>query len=121
MRKFQNHGNKGIIVKIPKKGDLTECGNWRGITLTSVPSKVFGRVIIDRIRDGVDKKLRKEQAGFRRGRSTVEQFFILRNIIEQVAEWQSTLNITFVDFEKAFDSVHRESLWKIHGKLWNPI
>ena len=32
----------GLIIKIPKKGDLTEWGNWRGITLTSVPSKVFG-------------------------------------------------------------------------------
>ena len=31
----------GLIVKIQKKGDLTEYGNWRGITLTSVPSKVF--------------------------------------------------------------------------------
>ena len=111
---------QGLIVKIPKKGDLTKCGNWRGITLTSVPSKVFGRVIIDRIRDGVDNKLRKEQAGFRRGRSTVEQIFILRNIIEQVAEWQSTLYITFVDFEKAFDSVHRESLWKIMASYGIP-
>ena len=103
----------GIIVKIPKKGDVTECGNWRGITLISVSCKVFGRVIIDRIRNGVDNKLRKEQAGFRRERSTVEQIFILRNIIEQVAEWQSTLYIIFVDFEKVFHSVHRESLWKI--------
>ena len=57
---------------MPKKGDLTECGNWRGITLTSVPSKVFGRVLIDRIRDGVNSKLRDEQAGFRSGRGTVE-------------------------------------------------
>ena len=45
---------QGLIVKILKKGDLTECGNWRGITLTYVPSKVFGRVLIDRIRDGVN-------------------------------------------------------------------
>ena len=81
---------------------------------------MFGRVIIDRIRDGVDNKLRKEQAGFRRGRSTVEHIFILRNIIEQVAEWQSTLYITFVDFEKAFDSVHRESLWKIMASYGIP-
>ena len=101
------------IFKIPKKGDLTECGNWRGIILTAVPSKVFGRVLIDRIRDGVNSKLRDEQAGFRSGRGTVEHTFILRNIIEQVVEWQATLYITFVDFEKAFDSVHRESLWKI--------
>ena len=70
-------------------------------------------MLIDRIREGVNSKLRDEQAGFRQGRSTVEQIFILRNIIEQVVEWQSTLYITFVDFEKAFDSVHRESLWKI--------
>ena len=104
---------QGLIVKLPKKGDLTECGNWRGITLTSVPSKVFGRVIIDRIKEGVDNMLRDEQAGFRSGRGTVEQIFILRNIVEQVVEWQATLYITFVDFEKAFDSVHRESLWKI--------
>ena len=104
---------QGLIVKIPKKGDLTECGNWRGITLTSVPSKAFGRVLIDRIRDGVNSKLRDEQAGFRSGRGTVEHIFILRNIIEQVVEWQATLYITFVDFEKAFDSVHRESLWQI--------
>ena len=69
-----------VIVKIPKKGDLTECGNWRGITLISVPSKVFERVLIDRIRDGVNNKLRDEQAGFRSGRGTVEQV-ILRNII----------------------------------------
>ena len=71
------------------------------------------RNYFDRIRDGVNSKLRDEQAGFRSGRGTVEQIFILRNIIEQVVEWQATLYITFVDFEKAFDSVHRESLWKI--------
>ena len=38
---------------------LQECENWKGITLTSVPSKVFGRVLIDRIRDGVNSKLRE--------------------------------------------------------------
>ena len=102
----------GLIVNVPKKGELTECGNWRGITLTSFPSKVFGRVLIERIRDGVNSKLRDEQACFGSGRGTVEHIFILRNIIEQVVEWQATLYITFVDFEKAFDSVHQESLWK---------
>ena len=69
---------QGLIVKIPKKGDLTDCGNWRGITLTSVPSKVFGRVLIDRIRDGVNSKLRDEQAGFRSGRGTVEHIFLTK-------------------------------------------
>ena len=109
-----------MIVKIPKKGDLTESGDWRGITLTSVPSKVFGTVLIDSIIDGVNSKLRDELAGFRSGRGTGDHIFILRNIIEQEVEWQATLYITFVDFEKAFDSVHRQSLWKIMGSYGFP-
>ena len=40
------------------------------------------------------------------------QIFTLRNI-EQCTEWQWQLHIRFVDFEKAFDSIHRDSLWHI--------
>ena len=76
-----NNWKKGIIVKIPKKGDIKECKNWRGVTLLPVISKIFGRVVINRIKKGVDKILRKEQAGFREKRGTTEQIFILRNII----------------------------------------
>ena len=104
---------KGLIVKIFKKGDLRECNNWKGVTLLPVISKIFCRMMLERIKIGIDKKLRKEQAGFRSKRSTTEHIFILRNILEQANEWRAGLYIHFVDFEKAFDSVHRESLWNI--------
>nr|XP_034311369.1 uncharacterized protein LOC117684225 [Crassostrea gigas] len=55
----------GIIIKLPKRGDKTECNNWRGITLLPTISKVFTRVLLDRVKHQVDAKLRKEQAGFR--------------------------------------------------------
>ena len=79
----------------------------------SIPAKVMGRVIVDRMKKGVDAQLRREQAGFRSGRSTLEHIFTLRNIIEQTVEWNSNLYVCYVDFEKAFDSIHRETLWKI--------
>lgn len=104
---------KGLIVKIFKKGDLRDCNNWRGVTLLPVISKIFCRMLLERIKRGVDKELRKEQAGFRSKKSTTEQIFILRNILEQANEWRVGLYVHFVDFEKAFDSVHRESLWNI--------
>ena len=66
-----------------------------------------------RIRDTVDKILREEQAGFRPKRGTIEQLFILRNIIEQSYEWNSNIYMIFVDFQKALDSIHRETLWRI--------
>jgi hypothetical protein len=47
-----------------KKGDLTECSNWRGITSLSTPSKVLGNIIIEQIKEVLDEKLRKEQAAW---------------------------------------------------------
>ena len=43
----------------------------------------------------------------------MEQIVVLRNIVEQVVEWNSSLYLCFVDYEKAFDSIHRSTLWKI--------
>ena len=64
----------GLIIRLPKKGNLVECGNWRGITLLPVAAKVLGKVIITRIRDTVDTRLRQEQAGFRRGRGQLSRY-----------------------------------------------
>lgn len=104
---------KGVIIKLPKKGDLGDCNNQRGITLFSLTSKVFRRIILQRITTAVEDILRQEQAGFRKGKSCVYHIFVLRQILEQSWEWNSTLYAVYVDFEKAFDSFHRESLWKI--------
>ena len=80
--------HRGLIVKMPKKGDLTQCNNPRGayLTLMVLAAKVLGRIIITRIQDGIGNKQRQEQASFRKGRGTTEQIFILRNIFEQYIE-----------------------------------
>ena len=103
----------GLIVKIPKKGNLSDCQNWRGIQLLSIPSKILTRIILERIRGAVDAVLREEQAGFRAGRSCTDQIATLRIIIEQSIEWQSPLYINFVDYRKAFDMVDRSTIWSI--------
>ena len=56
-RKYQKIGVKdSVIVKLPKRGNLADCDNWRGITLIPVIMKIFGSAIINRIRVGVDNK-----------------------------------------------------------------
>ena len=102
----------GLIFKLPKKGDLGDCNNWRGITLLSLTSKVFSRIVFSRL-IVLEKDLRPQQAGFRPGRSCSDHIFTLRQILEQSKEWNTPLYINFIDLEKAFDSIHRESLWKI--------
>ncbi|PVD27221.1 hypothetical protein C0Q70_12376 [Pomacea canaliculata] len=98
----------GLIFKLPKKGDLGDCNNWRGITLLSLNSKVFSKIVLSRLTATLEKDLRPQQAGF-----CSEHIFILQQIVEQSNEWNRLLHINFVDLEKAFYSIHLESLWKI--------
>ena len=50
---------EGYLIKLPKKGYLRECRNWRGIKLLSGAGKVLERLTVV-----VDKRLLDEQAGF---------------------------------------------------------
>jgi hypothetical protein len=71
--RFPKGWKEGVIVKIPKKGDYRNCNNWRGITLLVIISKVFIRIILDRISGPLETEIRKEQAGFRPNRSCIDQ------------------------------------------------
>jgi hypothetical protein len=104
---------EGYLIKLPKKGDLSNYANYRGITLLSVPGKVLSRILLNRMMNAVESQLRDQQGGFRKDRSCTDQIATLRIILEQSLEWNSSLYINFLDYEKAFDSVYRGSLWKL--------
>ena len=70
-------------------------------------------MILKRIDKAIDIKLRDEQAGFRPNRGCIDHIFTIRNIIEQSIEWQSKTILNFIDFQKAFNSINRDHLWKI--------
>jgi len=48
---------EGLLIKILKKGDLSNCNNWRGITLLSILSKILTRIIVNRIQNTVEQHL----------------------------------------------------------------
>lgn len=48
-RKKPSEWETGIIVSVPKRGDLRGYGNWRDITITGVVLKVFSLVLVNRI------------------------------------------------------------------------
>lgn len=75
----------GLLVKLSKKGDLSCCENWRGLSLLPIASKIFCRVILNIMKDAVDKVLRNEQAG-RYSRNSTDQIATLRIIAEQSVE-----------------------------------
>ena len=102
-----------LIIPIPKKGDLTKTDSYRGIALTSIPGKTLNRMILNRIKVGMEGILRRNQNGFRKGRSCASHILALRRILEGAREKNLEAVMTFIDFRKAFDSVHRGILMKI--------
>ena len=85
----------GLILKIPNKGYISVCDNLRGISLISIPSKLFCHVNLNRIR--MDQKIREEQTGFRAGRGISDHIFVLRNIFQQCIDRKAPLFVNLVD------------------------
>ena len=104
---------EGCILPFPKKGDLSLATNYRGITLTPIAAKIYNSMLLNRIQPEVEKVLRRNQNGFRNNRSTVGQSLTVRRIIEGVKANNLAAVILFVDFSKAFDSIHRGKIAEI--------
>ena len=70
-KRIPDDWNEATIIGIPKKGALNDYNNWRGITLLSIPTKILAKIIINRLSNVVDSRLREEQAGFRKGKGYI--------------------------------------------------
>jgi hypothetical protein len=98
-------------ILLLKKGDPLELANYRPISLLSTVYKVVTRILTRRVEEAVANRIPVEQAGFRRGFSTVDHILTLNLLLEKSREWSLPIHLVFIDFKKAFDSVELPELW----------
>ena len=120
----------GLIIPIYKnKGSRDDANNYRGITLLSCLGKLFTSILNHRLTEFCEENLilQEIQAGFRKGYSTLDHVFVVKNLIDLYKLKKRKLFCCFVDYTKAFDTIWREALWHklinygIQGKILNVI
>jgi exonuclease III len=118
---------KALVILLYKKGDPTDPGNYRGISLLDVVGKVFTRLVAQRIEVAVKDIIVREQAGFTEGKGCTEHIYVLDRIIQARKKEGKNTYLFFLDVRKAFDTVWRDGLlyklWQagVRGKLWRII
>lgn len=119
-----------IILPILKPSkDPTKPESYRPISLTSCMCKIMERMITNRLQWFVERKtlLTKDQAGFRKHRSTIDQVIRLQDKISKSLKNKRHVLGIFIDFEKAYDMIHVPTLMKkvqdlgVIGKMYNWI
>ena len=116
--KIPDDWKTAVIVPIHKKGDKANCANYRGISLLNIAFKILEAILKNRIEPAYESVARKNQAGFKAKRGCRDQIFAIRQIVEQRYEFDRQTVLVFIDFKAAFDSVNRETIWRIlesHG------
>ena len=103
---------ESIFKVIFKSGDRKLAKNYRPICIIPMLYKLFSTLLSRRLRSVLDNALTQEQAGFRNHFNTVDHVHAFAQVQEKSAEWQVEMWTCFLDFEKAFDSVEHEAIWK---------
>jgi hypothetical protein len=79
---------ESIIVPIHKTGGKTDCNNYRGISLLSTSFKILSNILLSQLSPYIDEIIGDHQCGFRRNKSTTDQIFCIRQILEKKWGWE---------------------------------
>ena len=102
---------RALVVAIPKPAKpVGDPKSYRPISLLCIPYKILERLIYTRVEPLIDPLLPKEQVGFRRGKSTVDQVVLLTQNIEDSFEARKKAGAVFINLTAAYDIVWHRGL-----------
>ena len=98
---------KANVTPVFKKGKKKDAGNYRPVRLTSIPGKLMGQLILEVITKQVEKKkvIRSSQHGFTMGKPCLTNLIALYNGVTGCVDVGRAVDVVYLDFSKAFDTV----------------
>ena len=107
----------GLLAVLPKKGDLSLPGNYRGIMMLESSYKIIAVIIHQRLSPLCEELDHESQCGFRPARGCCDATFTVKMAMKKRREHGLESWIYFLDLVKAFDRVPRELLWMVMLKF----
>ena len=120
----------GALTPVPKpKGNPDIQDDYRGIAVGGAISKLYSMVMLQRMDQWAEQNNHRArgQAGFRHGRGTPDNAFVLQHIIEKYRDVNQPVYAAFIDFRKAYDCICRPLLWEcmrslgMHGQFLDSL
>jgi len=108
---------EGSLCPLHKKGDKLVCENYRGISLLNSAYKIFAKILYNRLAPHAETVIGDYQCGFRPDRSTTDQIFNIRLILQKGREFNIPTHHLFIDFKSAYDKIKRSELLVIMKEL----
>jgi hypothetical protein len=111
---------KANVTPIFKKGRKTDPENYRPVSLTSVSCRLMEGIIKDQVVKHLEKNklIRQTQHSIMRGRSCTSNLLVFLEKITAEIDKGGAMDVIYLDFSKAFDTVPHERLKKklqVHG------
>jgi hypothetical protein len=100
-----------LIRTIHKGGEVNLIKNFRPISLCNVDYKIVAKVLASRVGDVIGSVIDEEQAGFVKGRDIRNNILVARAVVKALSKGRDG-GVLLLDFEKAYDRLDREFLWR---------
>ena len=104
---------RSLLTLLPKPGkDMRLLDNWRPLSLLNTDYKIVAKLLWIRLQNVIDTLVSEDQVGYIKGRQLGDNCRKILDVFEFSEDLHDPGYVLFLDFEKAFDSVSRDFLYK---------
>ena len=103
---------RSVLSLIFKKDDNRLLKNYRPSSLATTDYKIVAHILANRIKPVLPGIISESQSGYIKGRYIGENITLVQDVIQYAKKFKKQGILLFLDFQKAFDSIEWEFMWK---------